>query len=82
MNKPCISLDADAAFYDATEALINKDIPQAMHNLFYVAYESGLLDWCAVDQDENGSYWLGFKMPPGSRAEAIITDHRVSQVYG
>ena len=82
MNKPNISVDADAGFYDATDALIKGDISKAMHHLFYVAYDSGLLDWCDVDHDESGSYWLGFKMPEGSRAESAIIDHRVLQVYG
>lgn len=66
-NRFKISVDADAAFYDAVDALCrksvkDKDVAMAMNALFIVAYESGLLDWSDTDSREDGAYWMEFQM--------------------
>lgn len=74
-DKVKISVDADAAFYDAVDALCrknakNEEINMAMNSLFIVAYESGLLDWSDTYSSEDGAYWMEFKI--SGRYEELI----------
>lgn len=81
-NKINISVDADAAFYDATDALTNGDIQNGLRSLFVVAHDTGLLDWSDTEHNEDGSFWMGVKMLPGSDADRLITAHKAAKVYG
>ena len=85
-NKINISVDADAAFYDAVDALCRADkkcehARKAMESLFIVAHRTGLLDWSDTYIDEYDSYWMEFPMGRDSEAHERIVEHRYMEMH-